>query len=78
LEEIPIQLARNAGLNAIQYLSELKMRNSKNFKLGVDCGCGEDMEVNGVFECVLGKQRVFEMATQLVIMILRIEGVIEN
>jgi T-complex protein 1 subunit epsilon len=82
LEDIPIALGENAGVNAIANLAELKSAhiNDNNPYLGVDCNqVGiNDMKVQGVYEAYSGKRQQFLLATQLVKMILKINDVIEQ
>lgn len=82
LEEIPLCLARNSGLDPIGCSSELRRQQveSKNPYLGVDClGAGEqDMRKLGVFDALGSKTRQLQMATQLVTMILKIDNVISD
>ncbi|ADM11699.1 T complex protein 1 subunit epsilon [Encephalitozoon intestinalis ATCC 50506] len=82
LEEIPLCLARNSGYNPIEYSSDLRklQMESKNFRLGVDClDVGEqDMKKLGVFDALSSKIRQFQMATQLVTMVLKIDNVISD
>ncbi|CAD25459.1 T COMPLEX PROTEIN 1 EPSILON SUBUNIT [Encephalitozoon cuniculi GB-M1] len=82
LEEIPLCLARNSGHDPIGYSSDLRklQMESKNFHLGVDClGDGEqDMKKLGVFDALSSKIRQFQMATQLVTMVLKIDNVVSD
>ncbi|KAJ1507495.1 T-complex protein 1 subunit epsilon [Coelomomyces lativittatus] len=82
LEAIPLTLAENAGLPAIDTLTNIKSRhvNEKNPKLGVDCLLsGEnDMKKQHVFDPLISKRAQFLLATQLVKMILKIDDVISS
>ena len=70
LEDIPMALAENSGLNPIEALSEARARQLKegNHHLGVDClGVGtSDMKSQRVFETLIGKQQQLLLATQMV------------
>jgi len=80
LDDVPMALAENAGLNPIVTLSDLKSRQLKEgiTSLGVDCKqtgtC--DMKEQRVFETLIGKQQQMQLATQVVKMILKIDDVI--
>merc|ERR1712100_208429 len=80
LDDVPMALAENAGMNPIQTLSELKSRQLKEgiTSLGVDCKQTgtSDMKVQRVFETLIGKQQQMQLATQVVKMILKIDDVI--
>lgn len=82
LEEIPLNLAKNSGYDALSYVADLKARQgeSKNHTLGVDCtGSGCDMRLNGVFDALHSKIHMTQIATQLVNVILKIDDiVVEN
>jgi len=80
LEDVPMALAENCGLNPIDSLSEVKARQLRenNPTLGIDCNqtgtC--DMKEQQVFETLIGKQQQLQLATQVVRMILKIDDVI--
>lgn len=80
LETIPTALAENSGLNPIETVAESKSRqiSEGNPKLGIDClGEGNiDMKEQKVYETFLSKKQQFELATQVVKMILKIDDVI--
>eukprot|EP01084_Bolivina_argentea_P119329 211598_1 len=80
LDDIPMALAENAGLNPIEELSEVKARQiqEQNHMLGIDCTQKGtlDMKDQGVFETLDGKREQFLLATQLVKMVLKIDDVI--
>lgn len=82
LEDVPIALAENGGLNAIATLARIKSQQieTKNYALGVDCNQtgSDDMRVQSVHETLKGKQQQFLLATQLVKMVLKIDDVIED
>jgi len=81
LEHIPLALAENSGLNSIEQLAQTRAEQLKtgNPRLGIDClqKGTKDMKEQRVFETLLGKQQQFQLATQLVKMILKIDDVIE-
>ena len=80
LEDIPMALAENSGLNPIDSLSSVRARqlSENNHNLGIDCNqtgtC--DMKEQAVFETLIGKQQQLQLATQVVRMILKIDDVI--
>jgi T-complex protein 1 subunit epsilon len=80
LEAIPVALAENGGLNAIQVLAEVKAQQVKSGDhfIGVDClqRGHNDMRAQRVFETLKGKQQQLLLATQLVKMVLKIDDVI--
>jgi T-complex protein 1 subunit epsilon len=80
LEQIPTALADNSGLWPIEAVAEAKSRQTKenNPRVGVDCmNTGEgDMKVQGVYESYLSKKQQFQLATQVVKMILKIDDII--
>ncbi|KAK0418004.1 hypothetical protein QR680_013320 [Steinernema hermaphroditum] len=79
LDCIPIALAENSGLAAIDALTELKAMQieTKNSRLGIDCvGSGtNDMKEQKVIETLLSKKEQISLATQVVRMILKIDDV---
>lgn len=79
LEEIPLILARNSGLDSLKTLDSLKaeqVRTKFSF-LGVDCmGSGSDMKKNKVFDSLISKKKQMLMATQLVNMVLKIDEIV--
>lgn len=80
LEEIPMILAENSGYNPIDYLSNIKkiqIEESNPF-IGVDAtNQGTfNMYEQGIFESVNSKRQQFQLATQVVKMILKIDDVI--
>lgn len=80
LEDVPMALAENSGLNPIDSLSAVRSLqiNEKNPRLGVDCNSSgtNDMKEQLVFETLIGKQQQLQLATQVVRMILKIDDVI--
>lgn len=82
LDAVPIALAENSGLSPIQSLALIKSQQlaTGNPYLGVDCNQNGtlDMKEQKVFETLIGKQKQFQLATQLVRMILKIDDVIEK
>lgn len=81
LEQIPMALAENAGMNALKSLSTARsLQTEKNNPFhGVDCiGLGvTNMKDQKVFETLLSKKGQLQLATQVVKMILKIDDVIE-
>ncbi|WP_457591709.1 thermosome subunit beta [Geoglobus sp.] len=79
LEVIPRALAENAGLDPIDILVELrKAHEDGNVYAGVDVFSGKvvDMKENGVLEPLRVKKQAISSATEVAIMILRIDDVI--
>jgi T-complex protein 1 subunit epsilon len=86
LEDIPLALAENAGLQPIEEVAAAKSRQvamgSSVFGVGVDCEPGADgmhatdMRAIGVVETLIGKQQQIQLAAQVVKMILKIDDVI--
>ena len=79
MEIIPKTLAENAGLDPIDVLVELKAAHEKGNKYyGVDVETGKvvDMKERGVLEPLRVKKHAIESATEVAIMILRIDDVI--
>merc|ERR1712073_169752 len=79
LEQIPLALAENCGLDPIQTLTEIKPQQvaDSNPALGVNCmegGCG-DMKQLSVIETLHSKKSQIQLATQLVKMILKIDDI---
>ena len=79
LEIIPKTLAENAGIDPIDVLVELKAAHEKGDKYaGVDVETGKvaDMKKLGVLEPLRVKTHAIESATEVAVMILRIDDVI--
>ncbi|OYT33933.1 thermosome subunit, partial [Archaeoglobales archaeon ex4484_92] len=79
LEVIPKTLAENAGIDPIDVLVELKSAHEKGDKYaGVDVETGKvvDMKERGVFEPLRVKTHAVESATEVAVMVLRIDDVI--
>lgn len=80
LDQIPLTLAENSGLDPIETLSNLKSKQilEKSSQLGVDClGKGtNDMKDLFVIDPLIGKKQQLLLATQLTRMILKINDVI--
>jgi T-complex protein 1 subunit epsilon len=80
LDDIPMALAGNSGLDPIESLAAAKSRQSteKCPHLGIDCmSVGTmDMKLQGVSDPLMSKRQQFMLATQLVKMILKIDDVI--
>jgi thermosome len=79
LEIIPKTLAENAGLDPIDVLVELKAAHEKGQKtagVNVDTGKVVDMKESGVLEPLRVKKNAIESATEVAVMILRIDDVI--
>jgi len=88
LEDIPLALAENAGLSPIEEVASAKSRQvaESNSAIGIGVStmesdaeiatCTTNMKDLGVFETLIGKQQQFQLATQVVKMILKIDDVI--
>jgi T-complex protein 1 subunit epsilon len=86
LDDIPLALAENSGLDPISELAAAKSRQLKENNHLIGLGLNEkpadgeyratDMKKLGVFETLVGKQEQISLATQVVKMILKIDDVI--
>jgi T-complex protein 1 subunit epsilon len=80
LDDIPMALAENCGLNPIIELSAAKSRQvaEANPHFGIDCNQKgvSNMKSQKIFETLIGKQQQVQLATQVVKMILKIDDVI--
>lgn len=80
LDIIPMALASNSGMDAIESLASSKSRQlaENSSRLGIDCmNVGTlDMKLQGVSDPLISKRQQFLLATQLVKMILKIDDVI--
>jgi thermosome len=81
LEYIPITLAENAGLDPIDILTELKARHDKGEKnAGINLFNGkvEDCFAAGIIEPLKTKIQAIDSASEVAMMILRIDDVIAS
>jgi chaperonin GroEL (HSP60 family) len=79
IEIVPLTLGENAGLDPIDFLSELRARHGKGEKwAGVDVFTGriKDMLRLGVYEPLAVKKQIIKSATEAATMLLRIDDVI--
>ena len=79
LESIPLALARNAGMNSIDSITQLRAKqNSGERFAGVDVigGTITDFEKLGIVEPLKVKEQIIKSATETANMILRIDNVI--
>ncbi|MBI5146180.1 MAG: TCP-1/cpn60 chaperonin family protein [Thaumarchaeota archaeon] len=79
MESIPISLARNAGMNAIDSITQLRSKqNSGDMYTGVDVinGTIGDIEKINVLEPIRVKEQIIKSATETANMILRIDNVV--
>ena len=79
IEAIPIALARNAGMNPIDAITQLRARHSAGEKYtGVDVNNGviDDMEKLDIVEPLKVKEQIIKSATETANMILRIDNVV--
>ena len=81
LEEIPMALAENSGLNPINSLTSAKVKQNseKSPFFGIDClnKGTNDMREQKVYETLSSKKQQIQLSTQVVKMILKIDDVIE-
>ena len=79
LETIPLALAENSGLPAIDTVTQVRAQQirDQNPRLGIDCLAKgtNDMREQNVIETLIGKKQQISLATQLVKMILKIDDV---
>lgn len=82
LEVIPRTLAENAGLDPIDVLTELKARHEKNPNIGLDLRKEEGYIVDalkaGIVEPTKIKTQALKSATEVTMMLLRIDDVIAS
>ncbi len=81
LEAIPKTLAENAGIDPIDVVVELKSAHEKGNKYaGVDVESGKviDMKDEGVIEPLSVKKHAIESATEVAVMLLRIDDVVDS
>lgn len=81
MESIPLALARNAGMNPIDTITQLRSRQSKDEKFtGVDVinGTIADFEKLGIIEPIKVKEQIIKSATETANMILRIDNVVAS
>jgi len=81
LETIPVSLARNAGLDPIDTLLDLRARHADgDARAGIDGDGGviADMADPGIVEPARLKRRVVANATDAAALLLRIDGIIET
>jgi chaperonin GroEL (HSP60 family) len=79
LEVIPRTLAENAGLDPIDVLVDLRAQNEKKgSKIGIDVfdGKAKDMFKEGIIEPLKVKTQAINSASEVAVMILRIDDVI--
>jgi archaeal chaperonin len=79
MEFIPVALAENAGMDPIDVLTELRAVHDsgmKNFGLNLFSGGIEDNLINGVIEPLKVKTQAIASASEVAIMILRIDDVV--
>lgn len=86
LDDIPLALAENSGLDPIEELAAAKSKQMRENNPLIGLGIGEEpnkdgnfatnMKDIGVFETLPGKQEQISLATQVVKMILKIDDVI--
>ncbi|RKO96807.1 hypothetical protein CXG81DRAFT_27464 [Caulochytrium protostelioides] len=81
LDATPLALATNSGLPPIETLADVKSRQAveHNSRLGIDCNYkgSNDMKEQNVYDPLISKRSQYQLATQLVKMILKIDDVIQ-
>ncbi len=81
LEQIPLALARNAGMNPIDTITELRAKHSSGEKyagINVFEGTITNMEKSDVLEPLKVKEQVLKSATETANMILRIDNIVAS
>ena len=81
LEFIPVTLAENAGLDPLDILTELRVNHesgNKNYGLNLFSGKIEDTINRGIIEPLSVKKQAINSASEVAIMILRIDDVIAS
>ncbi len=80
IEAIPITIAENCGLDAIEVLTILKnLHNNGQVNMGVDCGQGfSDAKKRGIIEPVLIKMHAINSATNIANLILKLDGMYQG
>ena len=81
MESIPLALARNAGMNPIDTITQLRSKQSNGEKYtGVDVinGTVADFEKLGIMEPVKVKEQIIKAATETANMILRIDNIVAS
>ncbi|VVC05967.1 Thermosome subunit alpha [uncultured archaeon] len=82
LESIPIALARNAGMNTIDAITQLRAKHNAGEKWTgiavIDGGVVSDMQKLDIVEPVKVKEQVIKSATETANMILRIDNVVAS
>ena len=81
LEQIPLALARNAGMNPIDTITDLRAKQSSGDKyagINVFEGIVANMEKSDVLEPLKVKEQVLKSATETANMILRIDNIVAS
>jgi chaperonin GroEL (HSP60 family) len=79
LESIPLIIAENCGLDAIEILTTLKTLHQENKNLGVDMIEGiSDAKLRGVVEPALMKVHAITSATEVANLILKLDNIIQG
>jgi thermosome len=79
VEIIPLTLAKNAGMDPIDTITELRVRHGRGEKtIGINTISGkvEDVQKLNVYEPLIVKEQIFKAATEAACMILRIDDII--
>lgn len=79
MESIPLALARNAGMNPIDSITQLRSKqNLGEYYAGIDVinGTVTDFKASGIVEPIKVKEQIIKSATETANMILRIDNVV--
>ncbi|MBQ6443938.1 MAG: thermosome subunit [Methanosphaera sp.] len=80
LEELPIALAKNAGLDTIDVLTDLLAAQEKSTNMGINVLTGEvsDMKEENILDSEANKALIVDSATEIALEILRIDEVLAS
>lgn len=78
LEEIPRTIARNAGMNPIDTILNLRAKHAenKNAGLNVSTGAAEDMFEKGVLDPLRVKVNTIKAGSEAAVMVLRVDNIL--
>lgn len=78
LEELPVALAKNAGLDTIDVLTELRSAQEKSTNMGINVITGKvsDMKEDNILDSESNKALIVKSATEIAVEILRIDEVL--
>ena len=80
LEELPAALAKNAGLDTIDVLTDLLAAQEQSTNMGINVITGEvsDMKEEGILDSKSNKSLIVDSATEIALEILRIDEVLAS